>query len=135
MKQIPSKNTRILAVAPSTKGVGFAVLEGQKTLLDWGVKSVKGSKNAQSLARVKELIAQWQPGALVLQDTSAKDSRRATRIRKLTQQIIALARTRKVKVASFSRGQVMKGFFADGEGTKHELAEILAERFPQELGS
>jgi hypothetical protein len=26
-------------------------------------------------------------------------------------------------------------FFADGRGTKHALAEILSERFPEELGS
>jgi len=25
-------------------------------------------------------------------------------------------------------------FFADGQGTKHALAEILAARFPEELG-
>jgi hypothetical protein len=27
-----------------------------------------------------------------------------------------------------------RGFFADGCGTKHALAEIIAERFPKELG-
>ena len=26
-------------------------------------------------------------------------------------------------------------FFADGEGTKHALAEILAKRFPEELAT
>ena len=35
----------------------------------------------------------------------------------------------------FSQEQVRRAFFADGQGTKHALAEILAQRFPDELGS
>jgi hypothetical protein len=30
---------------------------------------------------------------------------------------------------------IMKTFITDGQGTKHALAEIMAERFPDELGS
>ena len=28
----------------------------------------------------------------------------------------------------------MKTFFADGQGTKHALAEIIAKQFPEQLG-
>jgi len=129
-----TKHTRILAIAPSTRGLGFAVLEGQETLVDWGVKSVKGDKNSQCVVRVKELIAHYQPGVIVLEDTSAKDSRRALRIRALTKKIITLASSHKVKVALFSQKRIRQTFFADGRGTKHALAEILAKRFPEELG-
>ncbi|MES3031684.1 MAG: hypothetical protein V4699_00365 [Patescibacteria group bacterium] len=45
-----------------------------------------------------------------------------------------LASTRKVKVSLFSRAQVRQVYFADDVGTKHALAEILAKRFPDELG-
>jgi Holliday junction resolvasome RuvABC endonuclease subunit len=135
MDQINPKHFRILAIAPSTRGFGFAVLEGQETLVDWGVKTVNSDKNKQSLARVEDLIAHYQPGALVLEDASAKGSRRSPRIRKLSQQIIKMAANRKVSVKLFSRDQVMKTFIADGQGTKHALAEIIAKRFPEELGS
>jgi hypothetical protein len=30
---------------------------------------------------------------------------------------------------------VLQVFIPDGQGTKHELAEILAKQFPEELGS
>lgn len=133
MNHLPQKQFRILAIAPSTRGFGFAVLEGQETLVDWGVKSVKGDKNKQTLAKVKALIAHYQPGVLVLQDT--KHSRRALRIRTLSRRIISMGATRKVKVALFSREQVMQLFFTDGQGTKYALAEILAKRFPEELAS
>jgi Holliday junction resolvasome RuvABC endonuclease subunit len=134
MNQINPKHFRILAIAPSTRGFGFAVLEGQETLVDWGVKTVNSDKNKQSLAKVKELVAQYQPGVLVLEDASAKDSRRSPRIRKLCQQIIKTAANRKISVALFSRDQVMKSYITDGQGTKHALAEIIAKQFPEELG-
>lgn len=134
MNLINSDHTRILAVAPSTRGFGFAVLEGAETLVDWGVKSVNGDKNARSLVKVEELIVHYQPGVLVLEDNSAKASRHSTRIRELHQNIIAMAASRNVKVASFSREQVRRVFFAKDQGSKHALAEIIAKRFPEELG-
>lgn len=135
MNQTNPKYYRILAVAPSSQGFGFAVLEGQDTLVDWGVKRVKRNKNVQSLAKAEELIVHYQPGVLALEDVAARNSRRSTRIRKLGQQIIKMAESHKVIAKSFSRGQVMQTFITDGQGTKHALAQVLAERFPAELGS
>lgn len=101
--------------------------------MDWGVKTVQGNKNANSLAKVEELIAYYQPNVLVLQDTEG--SRRSARIKALSRKIIALAATRKVSVKLFSQAQVRRTFFADGKGTKHAVAEIIAQRFPEELAS
>ena len=134
MIKIYPKFFRIVAIAPSTLGFGFAGLEGEETLVDWGVKSVEGDKNARCLAKVDEMIAHYQPDAIVLQDHSRKNSRRSARIRTLGRQIVALAKHRKVRVKLFSNEQVRRLFFADGKGTKHALAEILAKRFPAELG-
>ena len=135
MKKLLPKYPRILGIAPSTRGFGFALLEGLDTLVDWGVKSVTGDKNHGSIKKVEELIAHYQPDVLVLEDAAAKDSRRAARIRALCRKIVAVAKARKVSVALFSQEQVRRVFFADGQGTKHALAEILAKRFSEELGS
>lgn len=129
MKNI--KDIRILSIAPSTRGFGFAVIEGDDKLVDWGVKSVTKDKNTGSITKVDELLALYQPRVIVLQDV--KDSRRAPRIRELIQQIVALAESRKVKVVLLSRKQVEQFFFHDGQGTKYALAELLAEWFPEEL--
>lgn len=134
MTKLLPKYPRILAIAPSTRGFGFALLEGLDTLVDWGVKSVKGDKNARSLAKVDELIAHYQPDVMVLQGTSTKDSRRSPRIRTLSKQIISLAASHKVRVSLFSREQVRQTFFAEDQGTKYALATILADKFPDELG-
>jgi hypothetical protein len=71
---------------------------------------------------------------MVLEDHSAKGSRRSSRIRVLGQQTSALASRHKVRVALLSREKVRRVFFEDGKGTKHALAKILAKRFQQELG-
>jgi Holliday junction resolvasome RuvABC endonuclease subunit len=135
MKNILSTYPRVLAIAPSTRGFGFALLEGLNTLADWGVKTVHGDKNTKSLAKVNELITHYQPDVVVLEDSSSKHSRRSGRIRALSRKIAAVAARRKVSVALFSPEQVRQVFFAEGKGTKYAIAKILANRFPDELGS
>jgi Holliday junction resolvasome RuvABC endonuclease subunit len=133
MSRSNEENLRVIAIAPSTRGFGFAVVEGEN-LVDWGIKSVRGDKNRQCLLKVQEMIAHYQPGAIFLQDHSVKGSRRSPRIRALGEQIIAIARKQQVTLTLFARQQVRRAFFSDGNGTKDALAEILAKRFPQELG-
>lgn len=123
---------RLLAVAPSTRGFGYAVLEGD-TLVDWGVKPARGDKNAHCLKEVATLLALYAPAFLVLEHHAAPDVRRAARIQTLGTDLAALAASRTVKVKRLTRTQVRKAFFADREGTKHELATLLAEKFPKEL--
>ena len=134
MSKICPKEFRVLAIAPSARGFGFAVLEGQDILVDWGIKTISyGNKNIRSLEKVKGLIIHYQPGVLILENASVKSSLRAPRIRRLCRQIGKLAARHKVGVTLFSRDQLMKTFFADGRGTKYALAEIVAKRFSDEL--
>jgi RNase H-fold protein (predicted Holliday junction resolvase) len=130
----PIQPFRILAITPTTKGVGFAVLEGKDTLVDWGVKNVAGRKNAGSIENVEKLITRYQPDVLVLGDALAEDSRRCLRIRKLLPQIIKMAAINKLKVELFSRKQVMDIHIPESKGTKHAVAEVIARKFPEQLG-
>lgn len=123
----------ILAVAPSTRGFGYAVFEGN-SLLDWGVKQVKKDRNAGCVAKVQDLLEQYHPRKVVLEDFSAKTSRRALRIRELGEKLAELAPKHGAKVLSFPIEKVKRSFFPDGDGTKHRVAEVIASRFPNELG-
>jgi hypothetical protein len=69
------RDCRVLAITPTTRGFGFAVLEGQETLVDWGVKSVKGDKNARCVEKVEMLILHYQPHVLALPDHRTGHSR------------------------------------------------------------
>jgi hypothetical protein len=131
MKYNKPPHHRVLAIAPSHRGFGYALFEGI-FLVDWGTRVVSGKKNVSSLAEAKLLILQYQPGVLALEDLT--DSKRGDRVRALVQGIIDLGRHCKVAVKQFSREQMNKAFFEKGEGTKYELAELMVKEFPEELG-
>lgn len=132
MRSLPPKNIRVLGIAPSSRGFGFALMEGENTLVDWGVKPVKsGDKNARSLSNFGNLITHYRPNVIVVESTQG--SRRGSRVLALTHEIVAMAEEEHIKVKGFSRKQVNLGFFRDEHGTKQALAEYLATRFPEEL--
>jgi GNAT superfamily N-acetyltransferase len=135
VRTIQQKHFRILAVAPSSRGFGFAVLEGEQKLADWGLKIVSRDKNSSALTKVEDMLLHYGPGLVVLEDAVRKGSGRSPRIRALTTAIVALAKSRNVTVALFSRENVLRVFFPDGDGTKQALAEALAARFADELSS
>lgn len=135
MKKTIPQYPRILAIAPSSRGFGFALLEGLNVLADWGVKSIKGDKNAGCVSKVAEMGAHYQPDVIVLEDAAIKPSRHSPRIQALGKRIAALAKRSGTVVMMFSRKQVRQAFFAEGQGTKHAIAEFLANKYPEELGA
>lgn len=134
MKQNKPKSHHVLAIALTTRGFGFTLLEGEDKLIDWGVKEIGGGKNEISFSRVEKLITHYKPNVLVLLDVLYRDSRRSPIVKELSQQVIDLGKTRKIRVVQYSREQLKKCFFPDGEGTKYTIAEMLTKRFPSELG-
>jgi Holliday junction resolvasome RuvABC endonuclease subunit len=134
MARLQPKNLRVLGIAPSTRGFGFVLLEGANTLVDWGVKAVKGDKNAKSLSNVANLVDLYMPDAIVLEDTRLKKSRRSERIKALVEEIVALAKSHNIRVKLFSPKKLKLELLNDENGTKQAMAESLAARFPEELG-
>jgi Holliday junction resolvasome RuvABC endonuclease subunit len=128
-----SKEMRVLGIAPSSRGFGFAVLEGDN-LVEWGVRTAKGEgKNSKLLAKVSDLITMCQPEAMILEDISAP-VRRASRIRDLHAEIIEAARAERIKFVILPRRKVREAIVSDESATKQDVAEMLAKRFPNELG-
>ena len=122
---------RILAVAPCSRGFGFALLE-QGKLIESGLKTIRGeNKNERCIEKIEGIIAQYQPEVLALEDTGADNSRRMPRIRDLSQSILAVSLRHKVPVAWFTIEEIRKHFFADRDGTKHEVAQNVAKHFPE----
>jgi Holliday junction resolvasome RuvABC endonuclease subunit len=124
----------VLAIAPSSRGFGFAILDGGKRLVDWAGKSVKSNKNDSCMRKIKQLIDRYLPQMIVLPDTFARGSRRAPRIQLLCKEVSEYGAKRKRRVASFSRLQVLKSVLGTDRGTKHDVAEQITKLFEQELG-
>lgn len=124
-------NIRVLAVDPSTRGFGFAVLEGPRYLIDWGVKEVSGNKNAESLNRVAQLVERYKPLMVVLENPMGKGSRRCFRVQELIALIRDFAFKKKIKNRWFSRSEIRRAFSNDGTFTKQEIACAITKRFPE----
>ncbi len=101
MSRAYTKDIRVLAIDPSTRGFGFAVLEGPDRLIDWGVKETQTDKKRRTLKLIDDLIDRYQPHVLVVEDYAGKGSRRCVRVEKLIDDISKLALKRNVKVGRF----------------------------------
>lgn len=123
------KEKRILAIDPANRGFGFVILEGAKRLIDWGVKEVRENRNKKCLEKVKELIGHYQPDLVILEEPQG--SRRCHRVQRLIRSIINLVSKKKIKFKCFSRKKVREAFFKEGAYTKHQIANIIAKKFPE----
>jgi hypothetical protein len=132
MNHTKLRTLRVLAIAPSARGFGYAVMDGGKKFVDWGLRTVKGeSKNGQALAKAQWLMARYLPDAVVVPNHTG--ARRAARIIQLTHEIVAIASTRKIRIRRFTRGEIDRLLFPETEPTKLARAEALARMFPEEL--
>jgi len=131
---IQNKHVRILAIAPLSRGLGYAVMEGPDKLVICGNKAILCDKNSGALAWVNRFIQFYQPDVLVLPNVTAADTRRAARIKMLHRQIVAWAGKKKVKVRLVSVTQVRTQLLGDSKGTKFAVAQMLAAKYSTELG-
>jgi Holliday junction resolvasome RuvABC endonuclease subunit len=133
MKYSSTKTLRVLAVDPSTEVFGFAVLEGQEQLVDFGLKKIRQGrdKNTECLRRISAMIDRYQPDIVVVEDYQAKGCRRRLRIRVLLRDIVLLASEAKIKPRKISRLSVQKAFAPSGALTRHQIATEIGKRFAE----
>jgi hypothetical protein len=123
------KSVRVLGIDPFARGVGYAVIEGPNSLVDWGVKSTMRADNQKSMRIVKALIARFKPEVLAIEDCQSTGSRRCARVQKLLDGIAAGGEGQ-VRVCPVSHTQLsLIGPHAQ-TNTKYSRACYLAERFP-----
>jgi hypothetical protein len=124
---------RVLAVDPTSRGFGFVVFEGQERLVDWGVKEARRNKTEATLKKIRELIEFLRPHVLVVENCTAPGSRRGQRARQLIAEMTEVADTMNVRTRRVSVAMVRRAFSENGSGepTKHQIASVIAERFPE----
>ena len=121
---------RVLAIDPYSRGVGFAVLEGQACLIDWGLRTTGRADNAKAARVIGKLIDRFRPDVLVLEDWDSDGARRCARVQKLLDRIAADEGTR-VLVRLVTRREIRAIGPLPQTGTKRGRACFLAERFPE----
>jgi len=98
------------------------------------VKSVSKDKNMRSLAKLEEVITHYSPQLLAVPQMLHTGQRHTARIEQLIGDIIKLAEKTGLEFQKASRREIQE-YLSNGRATKHELASLLAERFPDELGA
>jgi RNase H-fold protein (predicted Holliday junction resolvase) len=132
MTQTTTRPTRVIAIDPTTKGFGYAILDLPLHLVAWGMAHIEGEKRSGAIARFVSLLDQFRPDAVVLEDTTAPGSRRYPRVRDLLEALAKVARERGLEVHTVSRLAVIACFSSKEErATKHTIAKTLAVAFPE----
>lgn len=122
---------RVLAIDPTSRGFGYAVLEGPGFLVDWGTRDFGNATSNRELPHVRELIRHYRPDIVVVEDVTDQDSRRRHRARTLIEAVGAIAAAHGVSIARIARTEV-QAMFRDAEATtKRTIAQAIAGHFPE----
>jgi hypothetical protein len=133
VKKFSSNTTRVLAIAPSTRGFGFAIVEGGRALVDWGAKFVHGKKSIAAISSLKHMILHYEPIAVVMK-AGRENANGNSKANIIVKSISELASTHGIETTRFSRQEIIYAYFGSHRRTKHEVAQTIAHYFPDELG-
>ena len=122
---------RVLAIDPTYRGFGFAVLEGPRRLIDWGVKQMRRTKTARTILQSKALMEQYCPDVVVVEDWQGKGSCRCLRIGNIIRAIRTMANLYRIPTRCFSRNRVRQAFDFWNAKTKHQIAVVIALELPE----
>jgi hypothetical protein len=122
---------KVLALYPTTRGIGFVVATAPLSPIDWGTKDAEGdNKNAQCLEKAAALIEAHQPDVLLLEDPTAPGSLRRPRILRLSKALAALANTQALDVYPFTYAAVRECFGEFGVRSRYDIAMAIAKSVP-----
>ncbi|MDD5657220.1 MAG: crossover junction endodeoxyribonuclease RuvC [Elusimicrobia bacterium] len=134
---------RILAINPSSKGFGYAVLEDHLFLVDWGIVvcnrrrkkpvSRRQKNQAACIDRAKELIEEYHPTKIVIEDCRHDSSHRCHDVQVFLSHILFAARKKNVPVQFVAPKTVHHAFARFGARNKEQIAEVVSEQFPELL--
>ena len=125
--------TRIVAFDPTSRGFGYVCFKEGMELLDWGHSSVKPRNDEALLNVVAAQIAWYNPKVVVLEDWTHKKSRRRKRVKNLLADLADFVLSANCEVECYAPHEIARCFAPEGKITKHEIAEIIADMYP-ELG-
>lgn len=133
------KPTRILAIDPGIRGMGFAVFEGEN-LIRYGVKNLGKQKLPERILTkgrhaVLDLIQRFSPKVLVLGKVTHPRNKKNPVLRKLVTQIRLLAKKRRIKVYEYEPDAARKLIVIEGnKPTKRNTAKLIASLYRELSG-
>jgi hypothetical protein len=119
----------IIAIAPTSRGFGFAVFGAPARLLDWGVKEARSDKNRLATQKVGRMIRDIKPAVVVIENWVHASCRRSARVRTLLVDVAVLASKSGSTAMVYSRHHVRQAFGKSGK-SKDAIAAAIAAQLP-----
>ena len=117
------QKTRILAIDPGTRYMGYALLEGGKPVY-YGVKVIK-TRDRFPHERLKEaravilaLIQDFRPRILAIEKTFFSNNRNVALLNVLFEEIKAIGRRKGLKVISLAPSTIKRNVWGNGRARK-----------------
>jgi hypothetical protein len=129
-------NFRLLGLAIRARWLGFAELDAQRHLLDWGMvfyqkRTPDQFKSAKK--KLDDLLARTGPSFVVLVLPGLNADGGAPAVRSMVRSLRATASIRSIQIIHLHRSAIRGAFAPRKARSKHEIAEVLTQTFP-ELG-
>lgn len=125
---------RILAIDLRHRRFGYAVYEGHRNLLDWGVRvypAVGDVEAAMMRQRLDGLIKLFSPSAIVVTQERWDRGQTSPHIRALDQAMLRAAAQHSIQIRAINQAEVKRTFQNLGCETKYEIATSLSRIFPE----
>lgn len=129
------KPTRILAIDPGIRGMGFAAFEGE-SLIRYGVKNLGKQKLQERILTkgkhsILDLIQRFSPKVLVLGKITHPRNKKNPVLRKLVSHIKLLARKERIRVIEYEPEAARRSLSNGQRPTKRNTAKLIASLYTE----
>lgn len=128
------RHETVLAIDPGLREMGYAVLAGRRYVTS-GVKELRLVPPPRRMTEARRAVQGWitayRPRVLVLEQTNRHPTGSFHSLHQLARTLARVAKSNRLRVASYAPQTVRKHLVGNGKCTKAELARILAVRYPE----
>ena len=124
----PYTKKTILAIFPSSKGFGYALMESPTTPVDYAMVSIKRFKLNNYKNRIRALLGFFKPTVVIVENHLY---RKGKRVKAVVSTVYKEAARHHLKVYAYSREDIRNFFKSFGAFTKYEIASFIASEIPE----
>ena len=134
IKTMSKQNTKILAIDPGTKYMGYAFFD-KGDLTYHGVRVIKDGSPDEKLKEGKKiilrLIKDFRPRILAVERAFFGNNKTAAIMNVFVSEIMSIGRRKELKVISYAPTTVRKFICGNGRADKKALSEIIVSKIPE----
>jgi Holliday junction resolvasome RuvABC endonuclease subunit len=127
----PHSPALVMGIALTTRGLGYALLEGPETPFDWGLMRRENMEfEERTVERIDKIIRAYHPEVLVMEKLVGGNTRHSAMLKQVSRQILHRAASEGVIVLHLDRREVRSAFAPLGAVSKPDIASAIAIALP-----